>query len=84
MVPQDAFFENLTTPTHPSPLPPEVLFEETEWLDDGTTTREKVLISNFFQFLLWTARNYFFQTTVTPKKHNIVKKVAQYTKKGKI
>ena len=39
MVPQEAYIENLITP-HPPPLP-DVLFEETEILAEGTKTREK-------------------------------------------
>ena len=79
-VPQDAYIENLTPP--PSlPPSPELLFEGPEKLAEFKTTREKIYIPNFFEFVLWTHRNYSFLTAETRKSTMMSKVVAQFTKK---
>ena len=79
MVPQDAYIENLTTPPPPRT---EVLFEETEILAEGTTSREKNKFP-IFLFRHLDTEKLLFLTTVTQKSTMMSKLVAQYTKKIK-
>ena len=72
-------FDNPSPPSSPSP---EFMFEGPEKLAEFKTNERKNLYSKFFfEFVLWTHKNYFFLTTETQKSTMMSKLVAQFTKK---
>ena len=67
-----------------TPPPPRISVRgawKTSWSYDNE--RKNLYSQFFFEFVLWTHRNYFFVTTMTQKSTMMSKLVAQFTKKTK-